>query len=112
MGLSKKIGNRLVALRRAAGLSKRQVAKRAKLSRSRVAKMERGRKADPRASTLLALAGALGVKPARLIEGSTPQSDAPLTPKGEKGKKAKKSKKGKKAAALAGFGDGNADVSG
>jgi len=89
MGLSKSIANRLCSLRRAAGLSKRDVAERADLSRSRVAKMERGRKTDPRASTLLVLAGALGVQPGQLLGDPAPHDGHPS----KKGKKSKKRKK-------------------
>ncbi len=63
MGLSKKIAYRLQTLREASGLSQQEVAERADLSLSLIAKMEQGRKADPRASTLLALSRALGVRP-------------------------------------------------
>ena len=52
VGLSKNIAYRLRTLREAAGLSQQQVAERADLSLSLIAKMEQGRKADPRASTL------------------------------------------------------------
>ena len=52
----KLISNRLKGLAQAAGLSQQDVAMRADLSLSLVAKLEQGKKADPRASTLLALA--------------------------------------------------------
>ncbi len=88
MGLSKKIAYRLRTLRESAGLSQQEVADRADLSLSMVAKMEQGRKADPRASTLLALAGALGVRAGQLLEDLTkpPEGSFP----GRKGKKKKK----------------------
>jgi transcriptional regulator with XRE-family HTH domain len=66
--LSKVISRRLKALREAAGLSQQEVAMRADLSLSLVAKMEQGKKADPRASTLLALAQALGVRPGEILD--------------------------------------------
>jgi transcriptional regulator with XRE-family HTH domain len=87
--LSKKIAFRLRTLRESAGLSQSEVADRAELSLSLIAKMEQGRKADPRASTLLALAEALGVRPGQLIEElSKPPVDA--FPGKKKGKKKKK----------------------
>ena len=101
MGLSKKIAYRLRTLREAAGLSQQQVAERADLSLSLIAKMEQGRKADPRASTLLALAGALGVRPGQLIEDLTKPPEGTFPRKGKKGKK-----KRKRLAALVGAGVG------
>ncbi|VTR90799.1 dna-binding protein : : HTH_31 [Gemmata massiliana] len=100
MGLSKNIAYRLQTLRAAAGLSQQQVADQADLSLSLITKMEQGRKADPRASTILALAGALGVKPGQLIEDLTPPPEGVFPPK--KGKKGKKKKK--LLAALVGVG--------
>ena len=98
MGLQKKIAYRLRTLREAAGLSQQDVAQRADLSLSLIAKMEQGRKADPRASTLLALAGALGVRAGQLIEElEAPPEDA-FPAKGKKEKKKEKKKK-KKASA-------------
>lgn len=90
MGLSKNIAYRLRTLREGAGLSQQQVAERADLSLSLIAKMEQGRKADPRASTLLALAGALNVRPGQLIEDLTPPPEGMFLGKGKKGKKKKK----------------------
>jgi transcriptional regulator with XRE-family HTH domain len=90
MGLSKKIAFRLRTLREAAHLSQQEVADKSDLSLSLIAKMEQGRKADPRASTILALAGALGVRPGQLIEDlARPPEDA-FPDKGKKGKKKKK----------------------
>jgi len=68
MKLSKAIARRLKGLRETSGLSQQEVAVRAELSLSLVAKLEQGKKADPRASTLLALAEALGVRPGALLE--------------------------------------------
>jgi transcriptional regulator with XRE-family HTH domain len=88
MGLQKKIAYRLRTLREAAGLSQQDVAERADLRLSLIAKMEQGRKADPRASTLLAIAGALGVRAGQLIEDL--EKPPPGSFKGKKGKKKKK----------------------
>jgi transcriptional regulator with XRE-family HTH domain len=92
MGLSKNIAYRLQTLREAAGLSQQEVADRAELSLSLIAKMEQGRKADPRASTLIALATALGVRPGQLIEDLIPPPEGMFPSKGKKGKKKKKKK--------------------
>jgi transcriptional regulator with XRE-family HTH domain len=92
MGLQKNIAYRLRTLREASKLSQQEVAERADLSLSLIAKMEQGRKADPRASTLLALAGALGVKPGQLIEDLAPPPEGYFAAKGKKGKKKKKDK--------------------
>ncbi len=90
MGLSKNIAYRLRTLREAAGLSQQEVAERADLSLSLVTKMEQARKADPRASTILALAAALGVRPGQLIEDLTAPPEGMFPDK--KGKKKKKKK--------------------
>jgi transcriptional regulator with XRE-family HTH domain len=90
MGLSKNIAYRLRTLREAAGLSQQEVAERADLSLSLIAKMEQGRKADPRASTILTLAKALGVRPGQLIEDLTSPPDSSFPEKRKKGKKKKK----------------------
>jgi transcriptional regulator with XRE-family HTH domain len=60
---------RLKELREQAGLSQQELAVKADLSLSLVAKLEQGKKADPRVSTVLALTGALGVKPGGLLDG-------------------------------------------
>lgn len=65
MGKDKKestLGVRLKQAREAAGISQQELASRAGLSMSLVAGIEQGRATDPRLSTLLALAGVLGVK--------------------------------------------------
>lgn len=105
MGLSKNIAYRLQTLRKATGLSQEAVAEKAELSLSLVAKMEQGRKADPRASTLIALAGALGVRPGQLIEDLTPPPEGVFPPK--KGKKKDKKKKKKAVGELVGAGVGS-----
>jgi len=75
--LAKAIAARIKELREAAGLSQQEVAMRADLSMSLVAKIEQGKKGDPRASTLLALSEALGVPPGRLLENLLPPKTAP-----------------------------------
>lgn len=57
---------RLKRLREAAGLTQQQLADAAGLAQGAVADLERGRRPDPRLSTALALAGALGVSVERL----------------------------------------------
>ena len=66
--LARALSARIKALRETAGLSQQEVAERGDLSVSLVAKLEQGKKADPRASTLLALAGALDVTPGTLLD--------------------------------------------
>jgi transcriptional regulator with XRE-family HTH domain len=88
MGIAKKLAYRIRTLREAAGLSQEEVAQKAELSLSLITKMEQGRKADPRASTLLALAGALGVRAGQLIEDLTKPPEGAFPKK--KGKKKKK----------------------
>lgn len=91
MKLKEAIAYRLRSLREAAGLSQQDVAVKGDLSVSLVAKLEQGKKADPRASTLLALAQALGVRPGRLIENLTdPPATDRLTAKPSAKKKKKK----------------------
>jgi transcriptional regulator with XRE-family HTH domain len=92
MKLAKALSQRIKALRERAGLSQQEMADRGDLRLSQVAKLEQGKKADPRASTLLALAGALGVTPGAVLDDLFP-------PKGDDehdGKESKKKKKGKK----------------
>jgi transcriptional regulator with XRE-family HTH domain len=115
MKLKKALSQRIRALREAAGLSQQDVAMKGDLSLSLVAKLEQGKKADPRASTLLALAEALGVRPGQLLDdlfGPPPPAPAEASaleagsangrevsngqePEGD-GKKARKKKEGKK----------------
>jgi len=68
MKLAKRIARRIQELREAAGLSQQEVAVKGDLSLSLIAKMEQGKKADPRASTILALGKALGVRPGELLD--------------------------------------------
>src|SRR5262249_53068441 len=97
MKLARALSERLRGLREARGMSQQEVAVKADLSLSLVAKLEQGKKADPRASTLLALMTALDVQPGDLLAGldlSPGPEDAPAKQKKKKGKKgAKKVKK-------------------
>jgi transcriptional regulator with XRE-family HTH domain len=79
MKLKKALSQRIKSLREASGLSQQDVATRGDLSLSLVAKLEQGKKADPRASTILALAGALGVKPGQLLDDLFPPPAEPAT---------------------------------
>src|SRR5262245_50053196 len=79
--LAKAISQRIKGLREAAGLSQQELAVKADLSVSQVAKLEQGSKADPRVSTMLALARALGVLPGVIVDDlfpprSTPEAEA------------------------------------
>jgi len=98
MKLAKALSQRIKRLREAAGLSQQEVAMRGDLSLSLVAKLEQGKKADPRASTLLALAKALQVRPGYLLDDLLPPGtdhDAEdAEPKESKKKKGGKKKKG------------------
>jgi transcriptional regulator with XRE-family HTH domain len=62
---------RLRDLRDAAGLTQQEMGTKAGLSISNLAQLEQGQKSDPRLSTILALARALGVKPSKLVDGLT-----------------------------------------
>ena len=87
MKLSKAIAKRVQELREATGLSQQEIAQRGDLSVSLVAKLEQGKKADPRASTLLALARAFEVKPGRLLDDLFPPAPAKAeAPEAEAGK--------------------------
>jgi transcriptional regulator with XRE-family HTH domain len=70
--LAASLSNRIKELREATGLSQQDLAVKAGLSLSQVAKLEQGTKADPRASTVLALAYALGVTPGRVLDELLP----------------------------------------
>jgi transcriptional regulator with XRE-family HTH domain len=56
-------------IRREKKLSQSQVANRTGIHHTEISRIERGRR-DPRLSTLLSLARALKVKPARLLDGT------------------------------------------
>ena len=107
--LARALSQRIKSLREAAALSQQEVAVKGDLSLSLVAKLEQGKKADPRASTLLALAFALGVRPGQLLDDLFPPSEAHHEPDlelagvavnghndGEDKKSKKKKKHGKK----------------
>jgi transcriptional regulator with XRE-family HTH domain len=106
MKLKKALSQRIKSLREASGLSQQDVATRGDLSLSLVAKLEQGKKADPRASTILALAGALGVKPGQLLDDlfppPTPEPEEPAAEAAANGhagaeeKEARKKREGKK----------------
>jgi transcriptional regulator with XRE-family HTH domain len=83
MKLAKLISQRIRTLREATGLSQQEIAVKGDLSLSLVAKLEQGKKADPRASTLLALAGALGVRPGELLDDLTPSEAEAVVAPGE-----------------------------
>lgn len=68
MKLSKVLSERVKALREAAGLSQQEVAVKSDLSMSLVAKIEQGKKADPRLSTIWGLAHALNTTPGGLLD--------------------------------------------
>src|SRR5215470_5366612 len=109
MKLAKALSQRIKRLRETAGLSQQEVAVRGDLSLSLVAKLEQGKKADPRASTLLALSQALDVRPGQLLDDLLPPPGAEEHPgepvgdlvavsangHGEEEKKGKKKKKDK-----------------
>jgi len=95
MKLAKALSQRIKQLREAAGLSQQEVAMRGELSLSLVAKLEQGKKADPRASTLLALGRALGVRPGELLDDLFPPGAKPESKDGE-AKEPRKKKAGKK----------------
>ncbi len=61
------IGQRLKQLREAAGLTQQELAVKAGLSVSNLSQIEQGQKEDPRVSTVLALAKAMGVSVTSLI---------------------------------------------
>ena len=103
--LARALSARIKTLRETSGLSQQEVAERGELSMSLVAKLEQGKKADPRASTLLALAKALGVTPGTLLddlvlakkqqaEKTIEESEAEALAEGRKEKPAKKKDQG------------------
>ena len=95
MKLSQALSERVRTLREAAGLSQQEIAIKADLSLSQISKLEQGKKADPRASTLIALALALGIKPGQLID-DLPVTEATLNSEDDEAKKKKKDRKEKK----------------
>jgi transcriptional regulator with XRE-family HTH domain len=95
MKLAKAISERIRTLREAAAISQQDLAMKADLSLSLVAKLEQGKKADPRTSTLLALAKALQVTPGDLLNNLPVMVDEE-EPGKENSPKEKKSKKKRK----------------
>jgi transcriptional regulator with XRE-family HTH domain len=71
------LGARLKAIREAAGLSQQELAMRAGVSLSVVFQLEQGKRKDPKLSTLVALAGALGTDVGKLALELTRQPPAP-----------------------------------
>lgn len=59
----------LLRLRKAAGLSQMELASRAGLTVSSVSQLEQGKIRDPRMSTVIVIANALGVSKDDLLEG-------------------------------------------
>jgi transcriptional regulator with XRE-family HTH domain len=89
-----RIGERVRELRVAAGLSQQALSNAAGLSTSVVSQLEQGTNLDPRLSTLLALADAMGVTLDELA-GRTPPVEAPADrPAAETPPKRRKGKKG------------------
>ena len=74
--LARKLSERLRSLREAKGLSQQELATGADVSMSLVSKLEQGKKADPRVSTVLALASALGVAPGDLLNDLFTRAEA------------------------------------
>ena len=79
LGFLMPLKDRLKQLRKAAGLTQQALAVKAGLSMASIIHMEAGRTDDPRASTLKALAGALGVTVDELL------SDEPEAPPADQG---------------------------
>src|SRR5262245_15670075 len=96
MKLARALSERLKGLREARDMSQQDLAVKADLSLSLVAKLEQGKKADPRASTLLALMSALEVKAGDLLDGLDLSPEPGPPEDGSSGKK--KKKKARKAA--------------
>lgn len=84
----------LKALRAERGLTQQQLAGKAGLSISLVTQVEQGSVADPRLSTLIALAGALGVSADRLVAEVLATPAAPEEPAASEGKGKGRRKKG------------------
>jgi transcriptional regulator with XRE-family HTH domain len=105
--LGRALAERLKVLREAKGLSQQELAMGAGLSMSLVAKLEQGKKADPRVSTVLALASTLAVGPGAMLDNLAPAAEdaseehgpaeeAPALAGEESGEGRKKKKAGKK----------------
>src|SRR5262245_52714670 len=96
MKLSKVFSARMRELRETTGMSQQDLAVKADLSLSQVSKLEQGKKADPRVSTLLRLAAALGVTPGQVLDDLPLPAEEPKKQKVKKAKKAGKKKKKKR----------------
>ena len=85
-------GRRVKELREARGLSQQALAMAAGLSISVVAQLEQGLRADPRLSTAVALASALGVSMDELLResGGGPRVVPPVVNEGPPAKRRKK----------------------
>jgi transcriptional regulator with XRE-family HTH domain len=81
------VAGRLRRLRDASGLTQQQLAVAAGLSVGLVSQLERGTVADPRLSTILVLAKALGVDAGELIGRVEPPAADDTTASKRKGKK-------------------------
>ena len=90
VGLMMPLKDRLRQLRTAAKLTQQDLAVKAGLTTSAVAQLEAGKIKDPRMSTLLALAKALGVSVDGLVAEDEGGADEPPASKGGKGKPKKK----------------------
>jgi transcriptional regulator with XRE-family HTH domain len=75
------IASRLKVLRENAGMSQQSLAVSAGLSVSLVSQIERGSRADPRMSTIAALATALGVSLDELVGRKQPSSSRESLPR-------------------------------
>jgi transcriptional regulator with XRE-family HTH domain len=73
--LPEELSRKVKALREESGLSQAEIAAKGGLSVSLVAKLEQGKKSDPRVSSLLAIAEALGVKPGELLDDLFPAEE-------------------------------------
>lgn len=77
--IAARFSERLLITRRRAGLSQEELGYLSNLHRTEVGHLERGHR-DPKVSTLIKLAGALGVTPNDLLDGIEwkPKTNAPL----------------------------------
>jgi transcriptional regulator with XRE-family HTH domain len=73
------IGDRIRAVRKAAGLTQEEVARRSGLTLKAVGEVERGEVQDPHVSSLASIARALGVEIADLLREPVPLAEAPET---------------------------------
>ena len=83
------IGTTLQALRRRAGMTQEQLAKKAGISRATIIKLESGAEANPKVDTIADLEAALGVAPGSLLSGSAPSPvtvESPMAPDASDGR--------------------------